>query len=315
MHSQGTITQAGKKANSLLVHGQRGQVLAAFCKAIYLLTEDGELFWLAGDGIPMHDRCAVVSTIISPLLDGDSFFVEGSSLVVNETFIYNIDHGTIWSPPETKCNLEPSELAARLNGFVLQLDCSQARGFGTFLPVIQALWQDMRIPYVHYTNPLLQFAQPKVLNMARACLEGNASLISEQAEMLVGLGAGLTPSGDDFLGGILFAIKTLQTYYPDTIIVPVNLPIENYGSRTHAISFALLKDLTDGSAVEPLHHLVNNLSAGTSINCIHSYVSQLTNIGHSTGWDLLTGLLTGLLVTRGNRCFNSSLQVDQSMNA
>jgi hypothetical protein len=311
MRLQGTINQAGKKAYSFLVSEQRGQVLAVFSKAIYLLTEQGEIFWLAGNGAPKHDRCAVVSPFIPPQPDGVSFSVEESRLIIDHAFAYEIDPVGIWAPPETKCILEPAELVGVLKYLVLQLDCSQARGFGAFLPVIQALWQEMRIPDLHYTDPLLQSARPKVLNLARACLDGNAGSISKQAEMLVGLGAGLTPSGDDLVGGVLFAIRTLQTYYSGTIAISLDFPIENYGSRTHPISFTLLKDLADGSAVEPLHQIINNLLAGTSISCINSFVSQLTDIGHSTGWDLLTGLVTGLLLTHGNHCFAPSLQIEQ----
>jgi hypothetical protein len=264
---------------------------------------------------PLHDRCAVVSTGISLLPEGAPFFVEASRLIVNYAFAYEIGEIKTWSPPQTNCILELAELAAHLKTFTLQLDCSQARGFGSFMPLIQALWQDMPLPDLHCVDPILKFAQPKVLHMAAACREGNVGLISEHAAPLVGLGTGLTPSGDDFLGGILFAIKALQTYYPNAINIALHFPIENYGSRTHPISFTLLKDLADGSAVEPLHHILNNLLAGNSINSIHSYVSQLTDIGHSTGWDLLTGLLTGLLVARGNCTINPPLQIAESMNA
>jgi hypothetical protein len=314
MLSQGTIGQAGRKAYSFLVPEQRGQVLAAVSKAMYLLTEQGELFWLAGEDTSMHDRCAVVATPISLLPDGAPFFVEGLKLIINQGITYEIGNVAVWSPPKPDYIPEPSALVDHFEFFVSQLDCSQARGFGQFMPVIQALWQDMPFPDLHYTDPILQFAQPKVLNMAKACLEGNSSLILEQAEMLVGLGAGLTPSGDDFLGGILFAIKILQTYYYNTAVPSLHFPIEHYGSRTHPISLSLLKDLADGSAVEPLHQIINNLLAGTSVNSINSYVSRLTDIGHSTGWDLLTGLITGLLVTRRNDYSNSSLRIEQKMN-
>jgi hypothetical protein len=314
MHSQGTIRQAGKKAYSFLVPGQRGQVLAAFSKAVYLLTQQGDLFWLAGSGTPLHDRCAIASTPISILQDSVPFSVEETRLIINHAFAYEIDHVTIWSHPEPKSIVKLAELATHLEAFVPSLDCSEARGLGKFMPIIQALWQDMPIPDLQDKDPILHFAGPNVLNMARACLEGKGGSIFEQAEMLVGLGAGLTPSGDDFLGGILFAIKTLQTYYSNTTAISLDFPIENYCSRTHPISFALLKDLADGSAVEPLHQIINNLLEGTSINCIHSYVSQLTDIGHSTGWDLLTGLITGLLVTRRNDYPNSSLRIQQKMN-
>jgi hypothetical protein len=73
------------------------------------------------------------------------------------------------------------------------------------------------------------------------------------------------------------------------------IPIESYGSQTHLISFTLLNDLADGHAIAPLHEIINGLFSGESFESLYPFVSELASVGHSTGWDLLTGLLTGLL--------------------
>jgi hypothetical protein len=131
--------------------------------------------------------------------------------------------------------------------------------------------------------------------MASACLEHQPTRIPEIADRLIGLGEGLTPSGDDFLGGMFFAFHQLQAAYPESAIADFRLHPESYRTRTHQISYTLLNDLAHGYAVAPLHHLVNGLLMGEPFETIYLYVTQLTSIGHSTGWDLLTGLLVGLL--------------------
>jgi hypothetical protein len=39
---------------------------------------------------------------------------------------------------------------------------------------------------------------------------------------------GSTPSGDDFLGGLLFAVKILQAAYPNSNFINYGIPIETY---------------------------------------------------------------------------------------
>ena len=231
---------------------------------------------------------------------GSSFHVEDQHLTIDLDYVFGVDHASLWRAPRLDPNyvLEIAQLSIRLHSFFSQLDLSQARGFGKFIPHILSLAQNESINSASAsTDPILVFAQPFVLDMARACLNQQPHRISKNADALIGLGLGLTPSGDDFLGGLLFAAKTLQAAYPDWSFTKHGLPIETYQSRTHLISFTLLKDLASGQAIGPLHHIINGLlSAETAVSIYHPFISQLTQIGHSTGWDLLTGLLTGLLI-------------------
>ncbi len=139
--------------------------------------------------------------------------------------------------------------------------------------------------------------------------------ISQNATALIGLGPGLTPSGDDFAGGLLFAIKILQTAYPNLKLVNQTIPIEKYQSRTHLISFTLLQDLANGHGVAPLHQIMTGILRGDSFDSIDPFISQLTQIGNSTGWDLLAGLLAGLLVAYQDNNFIISLPLNQSTEA
>lgn len=288
-----TFTRLGSLTRACLTTGQRGKVLAAFSKAIYLLTDADELFWIATDATPMHRRCAQTLSPLPGLVAGSPFHVQDQRLVVSPDFIFDIDLSSAWSEPYLNSLADIAELPSRIHSFFSYLDLSQAKGFGNFIPQIFSL------STANFTDPVLCHAQPLVLEIASACREHQPDRIPSLAEKLIGLGAGLTPSGDDFLGGMFFALHQLQAAYPESSFAVYSIPLEPYHSQTHLISFTLLNDLTHGHAVAPLHHIVNSLLSGDSFETVEPYFSQLTRIGHSTGWDLLTGLLVGLLTANG----------------
>ena len=298
-----SIIQTGTLAHTCLAPGQRGKVLAAFSKAIYLLTDDGELFWIATGDASLHQRCAQISAQLPGFSVGSPFHVEDWRLTIDPDFSCDVGQASLWNAPRLDQNhvLGIAQLPAHSDAFFSQLDLSQAKGFGGFIPHILSLAHKESISLgPAFTDPILLFAHPHVLDMARACLSRQPVRISESADALIGLGAGLTPSGDDFLGGLLFATTVLQAAYPDSNFIQHSIPLETYHSRTHLISFTLLQDLANGQAIAPLHHLINGLLSGEALESIYPFVSQLTQIGHSTGWDMLTGLLTGMIVMNSN---------------
>jgi hypothetical protein len=284
-----TITQLSSHARTCLSPGQRGKVLAVFSKAIYLLTDAEELFWIAADDTPMHRRCLRISSPLPGLLTGAPFYVQDHRLIIDPDFVFHLGDASTWNLPHPDSIIHIMDLPARIHSFFSSIDVSHAKGFGNFIPQILSFSPG------DFSDPLLRRAQPLVLGMASACLDHQPSRLPEIADKLIGLGAGLTPSGDDFLGGMFFAFHQLQAAYPETDFADFRLPPESYRTRTHQISYTLLNDLAHGHTVAPLHHLVNGLLMGEPFENLFSYIRQLTSIGHSTGWDLLTGLLVGLL--------------------
>ncbi|MBM3179223.1 MAG: DUF2877 domain-containing protein [Chloroflexi bacterium] len=299
------FTQLGTTARDCIANGQRGKVLAVFSKAIYLLTETDELFWITAGDVPMHRRCAQVSTPfdrlrtapLPELLAGSRFHVQNHHLIIDPDSLLEICDYPLWAAPRADQILEITLLPPSVDSLFSHLDTPQAKGFGHFIPQIISLSKnESPEPSSGFTDPILQFSHPLVLDAARVCLEHQPSRLPELADKIIGLGAGLTPSGDDFLGGLSFAIHHLQNAYPALDFTNYRIPIESYRSRTHPISFALLKDHASGHAIEPLHYILNGILISESFENISPSVSQLTRIGHSTGWDLLTGMLAGLLI-------------------
>ena len=130
--------------------------------------------------------------------------------------------------------------------------------------------------------------------------------VFDPALKLIGLGPGLTPAGDDFVGGLLFAVQQLGRAYPDRVrrnLARRNAFLERAHRATSQISFAILCDLAHGHGPEPMHALLLALLHGEEPAPALSATEAITRIGHTSGWDMLAGLLIGisLLVDQDGR--------------
>jgi len=67
-------------------------------------------------------------------------------------------------------------------------------------------------------------------------------------------------------------------------------------TQTHPISHAVLSDLALGHGPEPLHEVVTSLLNGQNLDHTMAGVTRLMEVGDTSGWDLLAGMLTGMLL-------------------
>lgn len=114
-------------------------------------------------------------------------------------------------------------------------------------------------------------------------LSGESGAIPVTLNLLVGLGPGLTPSGDDFLGGMMIALVALERHdMASALFASLDL------SRTNRISIAHLKAAREGAASAPLH-LAQNGVLGGQIEALPTLLAGLNLMGHRSGWDALAG--------------------------
>jgi hypothetical protein len=182
-----------------------------------------------------------------------------------------------WSPPRTK--FDPSRIAAgarRLRKAAEQI--GTPGGFGALLL--------RKVPAFP-----LDRAVPLVRALDRAFFREDGEAVLAAARPLLGLGAGLTPSGDDLVGGALFGLRLVKGADPPWQGVGRKLSRE-IRHRSHAVSAALFADLVAGRSFAPLHDLVTALAAGDDAQALAA-ARTLAGIGHSSGWDMLTGFLIG----------------------
>ncbi len=294
----------------MLKTGSEGRILAAFSKAVYLDNVNGELCWLVTNNQPMHRRGIQIQGALPVVAAGSAYRVKGQHLLLGDDIDLDLGPASTWVSPRPdpdKC-LPIEALPNRLQeasclfaGFPLPT------GFGPFL--LESVKDQPGNPLPKFSSRSelgLNRARPVLDEILLACRSGDFSQTLLLGEALVGLGEGLTPSGDDFIGGLLFSGLTIHELYAEAQAEgPIPRPgfarpeleqfIEYSRQRTNLISYTILKDLAAGHAPDTLHHFVNALLCDKHLERVCEYGFDLVRIGHSTGWDLLTGVWLGLL--------------------
>ncbi|MEO5878495.1 MAG: DUF2877 domain-containing protein [Streptosporangiaceae bacterium] len=139
---------------------------------------------------------------------------------------------------------------------------------------------------------------PRVL--AERCAAGDLAHAVLAVERIVGLGPGLTPSGDDIIAGILLALRLLggavhggdrAVWLADWLGAAVTADAE---TRTTSLSASLLHCAAAGQAGAEVAAVLRGVAGQEPLK---PAVRRLLNAGHTSGSDLTWGLLAGYRAT------------------
>jgi hypothetical protein len=135
----------------------------------------------------------------------------------------------------------------------------------------------------------VEAARPIVAGLIVALRAGDRNGAAEVATRLVGLGPGLTPSGDDVLVGIEAALHALAQ--PSAGFLALAMGDVVVG--TTAVAATLLAHAAAGEFTERLHILLAAL-LGSDDEAIPAAIDRAVAWGATSGMDCLLGVLIGL---------------------
>ena len=104
---------------------------------------------------------------------------------------------------------------------------------------------------------------------------------------MIGLGPGLTPSGDDLIGGMCLALHAIGRAGPAEALGRWAVSLGR--TRTTAISLAHLSAASEGEGASALHEVLNGLGRHRGWNAERVLNDPFFH-GHSSGWDALAGI-------------------------
>jgi hypothetical protein len=141
---------------------------------------------------------------------------------------------------------------------------------------------------------------PDPAGLAAACAAGDLADAVEAAERIVGLGPGLTPSGDDILCGLLVSLRLVggavrhgeaAVRMADWIGAAVTA---DAGTRTTALAATLLHCAAAGGAGAEVAAVLRFVGGHEPPGGAgQSAVRRLLSVGHTSGADLAHGVLAG----------------------
>lgn len=261
------IALGNKARSALLASGGVARPLSTFPRAPYF-EAGGEIIWI-GQSLPArHPRAAVT---VRPVATG-------------KTLTFGVLPKPAWQrnfPAVSEIDPNRVRMAAEA---LLNTVCAlgQPRGFGALL-----CHAELEFP--------LALARERVRRFAHAYAARDIKSVHNASKALLGLGAGLTPSGDDLVAAALFGRRLIDR--DDAWARMGSELVRDANRASHAISAALLADTVAGESFEPLHELADALVAGDAGAALAA-ARALLRVGHTSGWDMLAGMLIGILGER-----------------
>jgi len=129
-------------------------------------------------------------------------------------------------------------------------------------------------------------------------LDGDVDRVDRAVGALLGLGPGLTPAGDDVLTGLVLVASRPGSR--TTIVRPaIAAMLDRHGRRTTDLSVATLRAALGGRARQRLVDLVD-AAVGEPRELdgpgggLRARADRVIGIGHTSGTDILSGVLAGL---------------------
>ncbi|MCA1921780.1 DUF2877 domain-containing protein [Buttiauxella noackiae] len=142
---------------------------------------------------------------------------------------------------------------------------------------------------------LLQLHRKQLIS---ALNKGNCAAIENEISGLLGLGIGLTPSGDDYLAGlsaVLFIAGHPARKYREVFISV----LEREKHKTTQLSAITLREAIDQRYRETIYGFINQVVNGDLDN-IQRSINEIKKIGSSSGCDMLCGMADAFFLTRNN---------------
>lgn len=292
------VTLVGGAARRALGSGWGGSVLATFRHSFYCQSREGSLVCLGPMAIgagPLNVVCALPEPTAweaGDLEPGAPVKWDGQALRVDDRFVFSLTGARDWQPAPVPRDWDAGVLAQGLTALEARAAVlAPPDGLGPLIPMLA------KGPRSVAVTPLARTARDGIVALAEWARVGEG-FPPAAVETLIGLGPGLTPSGDDALGGALIAFRALGRAGIAERLAAKALPRAR--QRTHAISLAHLACAADGQGTAALHETLAALCSPRARG-LSRCLDAIAAIGHTSGWDALVGVWVAAKVTVGDR--------------
>ena len=258
-----------------------GHVSALFDSSFYIEIED-RLMCLGH--AEMHTSSlnlvtnvpASVNWPASGVRAGDRVRILDDRIWVGDHLVFHIGAAVLWSPEPFPAGWTEENLIAGLN--VASKVCERIapeEGLARFI-------QNPRPNFDRHS--VCAHAASPIDTLSRWLL--NLDPDPDWPAQLLGLGPGLTPSGDDFIAGMMIAFHGIGEIVKAELIWQATTP--QVGISTNPISYAHLQSASTGYGSAALHNAIAMIVSGRTVE-IQSAIIRVAAIGHTSGWDALAG--------------------------
>jgi hypothetical protein len=298
------IRRAGELALAACTRGAEATVAAVFARSFYL--DAGGTFLCVSEADIGNGPLTLIADGAARIADRDLYpgmaaSMSARTICVGEAVEFRLDGCTLWRPPAWPA-APPAPRAAWACGVLAARAIIEAPAEG----LAQVTWTSSGSD--RDSTPLARAGGAGITALqvwfGGALARDGAEVAPAPVRRLIGLGPGLTPSGDDFLCGALAMLDALaecrvHAALADAIAVAVP-------ALTSPLSACLLRAAAAGHIGARLHDLVAALITGD----VEAAIGGARAIGHSSGWDMLAGAATAMRTVVAQRLPAATAPVD-----
>lgn len=284
------ILSMAPAARRWLGQSQIARILHVFDPVCNLINEEGEVLSLVGPFVGNGPFSALVERgLFTSWITAESKVQLSNALLHIDDSRISFESVQTWEPrPNWELLKNSSKQLLLASDTIEELlrEHAPPESFAeVVLPITFATAQE---------SPALKKARVAINQLLPAIIDEDSATMRIAATTLGGLGAGLTPAGDDFLVGVIHALWATR---PQAQALTLSLVLaEAAVPRTNSLSAAWLNAASQGEAGEPWHELVQAID-GDDAEAVEAAVMRILPTGHSSGADALGGFIALVRMT------------------
>lgn len=278
------VSACGTFVRGQMRPGAIGSVLACFEHSLYLKLAAGVLACVGEERIgcgplnvciqagewPRVSRCAL----------GETVRATTHEIVIGSRTVLDLTESAPWRPgPIDRHERSPLTVDRFVNR---TLACAPKDGL--FRAVFDASSLSLDAPIARMAHPAIVALRAWMRRFGPGV---GVPLPPAVVANLIGLGPGLTPSGDDLLAGVLMMLRAVSMNDHGAALWSFIGPKLDAG--TNEISRAHLFAASQGEGHAAIHDVIEALLTGS--NRLVPALEGIDQLGHTSGWDAAAGLL------------------------
>jgi len=286
-----SVRQLGCVASNILNDGKKGRVSALFENSFYV-EMDGGLACIGHVGLdasPLNVVTAAPGNMnwrASGACLGDTVSISANTIFVGNRFSFVMADANSWSPDPRPATWSTESLKSGLAAF--RMACAghvPLDGLGGFIEVDAGLFDGRPVCRIA-KNPIDGLYEGLMVALRDPDRKSMKGL--KWIRRLIGVGPGLTPSGDDFIGGMMVALHGLgELEVCRQLWAPTRRCATEAGNP---IAMAHLEAAAEGLASAGIHRAMAIIMAGgTGVTA--ETLDNIDRIGHTSGWDAMAGIV------------------------
>ncbi len=273
-----------------------GKIIGVYDRALNFRLTDGSIIGvieMTAGNCPGNIVISCFSSINSEIEAGTNVYLYPSFLRIGGVLIISLENMKLWNPKVgLQSNLSHQSIIENKVIKIIVKTRGSAKGSGPLIPYAFQISRGF-----NFSSPNSVWGKlfaPHLVGICQGIIEGDRKKIEENFSQIIGMGPGLTPSGDDIMVGLFGSLyPILCSFGQDPLSLPI-WPSVDWIRGTTWFGDSLVYHSLRGE----LAQLVQSVILGILTEKVDLEISllKLLSMGASSGHDTLLGILLGVLV-------------------